>query len=1066
MSVRLKKVFKIGALVLAGIILVVAGAITLLILDKPLVKNIIQRYAANKTGIELTIGRLDYKLSPLRIEASALRISYATKVFSLNIASDRVEALGDLRKLIAGEKPPFESVELDIAEVRLDQKEISPEPVNFEGLIQQTVRVLGYSKRISAKCGRLIALLPSQDIRLDSLALAITSGESGGRYGVKLDCENFAGAANQGRLSVGGGFQADGKLRLGQTVGFDLNLTATGPHLVSSGRTAGVKKVSAEVGGDWQPGSGRIAGSNLTISVPGLGLLDGSFVANTRLTASGPNSSGSRDKHVRAPRPGPASPVVTAEAKVEVESLESILSLLKPFLPESFPGVRLEGKARLDGKYSLPVGENAKAGMVSATIETQGVRFALQRKSGPFRGELSGTLNVDGPLNQPRGSGDVRLSLGQISGLGAVVLESSAHLRFKGSKDSAEVSILTGKLRGVSLSLSGHRGLEFPEIDLVGTAGASLGKRPGGRIRIEARLPGLSPIRAAGAFGLRPLSLVSADLETRGQPIPAIRGLLSPFLPARLAPWTLDGAVDVTLKVDGPGRAGRPLAFSGGVSLSQGKFNDADFIVAGDKLKSSISAQGMYTPATRNLALTGTLNLAEGESLWKRFYISWDRFPLKAQVAGRYDRPAGSLEDLIVQAAIPPLGEARAAGRLRLATPTACDLRTSVRLSLEPLLAVLSGGGGSAKGGLEVKGRLSGDLDFRQKSGNSWLDGRLTLEDASIIDPAAGVWIQGLRAEIPIDLAAAKTPAEEPKTTRAAFGKVAVTEVRTPVFTLHPLPLVISCRRNAYEIAPFSIDLFGSRLEFGEISLALQPAPLGFDGTASIRLADLDISRLPFLKPGASPPGKFRVDFPSIDLTPQAVRATGRAELEIFGGRIVIRDLSVADPFATEREVACDIDLLDLDLKKITDLVPFGEVTGIIRGEVRDLVIAYGQPERFELSLESVKRKGVPQTFSLKAVNSLTVITAGQPATQGSGPFWLRFIRGFRYEKIGIAGALKNDTFTIAGTIHENGVEYLVKRPALFGIDVIDRDPGKAVSFKDMMGRLRRIGQSGPPVTK
>jgi hypothetical protein len=1043
MSVRLKKVFKIGALVLAGVILVLAGAITLLILDKPLVKNIIQRYAANKTGIELTIGRLDYKLSPLRIEASALRISYATGVFTLNIAVDRVEALGDLRKLIAGGKPAFESIELDIAELRLDQKEISPEPVNFEGLIQQTVSVLGYSKRISAKCARLIALLPSQDIRLDNLALAIASGESGGRFGVKLDCENFAGAASQGRLSLGGGLRADGTLALGRAVEFDLRLAVAGPRFASAGRTAAVESLTAAVEGVWRPESGGMSFSNLALDVPGLASLAGTLERNPA-----------------------GAPSLEAEVKARIESLESLALLLKPFLPPTFPAVRIQGKARLAGKLSRPSSHDQMPGTIAASLETEGLRFELEEARIPLRGELSGTLNVDGPLNQPRGSGDVRLFLGKLSGLGAVVLESSAHLRFKGSKDSAEVSILAGKLRGVSLSFSGHRGLEFPEIDLAGTAGASLGKRPGGRIRIEARLPGLSPIRAAGAFGLKPLSPVSADLETRGQPIPAIRGLLSPFLPVRLAPWTLDGAVDVTLKVDGQGRAGRPLAFSGKVTLSQGKFNDPDFIVAGDKLKSTINAQGTYTPATRNLALTGALNLAEGESLWKRFYISWDKFPLRAEVATRYDRPTDSLEDLVVQAAISPLGEARAAGRLRLAAPTAFDLQTSTRLALEPMLAVLSGGGATLKGGLEVKGEAAGDLALRKTSGDFWLDGRLTLEDASIIDPAAGVSIQGLKAEIPIDLAAAKTPAEEPKTTRAAFGKVAVTEVRTPVFTLHPLPLVISCRRNAYEIAPFSIGLFGSRLEFGEISLAIRPAPLGFDGTASFRLADLDISRLPFFKAGSSPLGKVRADFPTIDLTPQAVRAAGQAEVEIFGGRIVIRDLSVADPFAADREVACDIDLLDLDLKKITDLVPFGAVTGIIRGEVRDLVIAYGQPEQFELSLESVRRPGVPRTFSLKAVNSLTVITAGQPATQGSGPFWLRFIHGFRYEKIGIASALKNDTFTIGGTIHENGVEYLVKRPALFGIDVIDRDPGKAVSFKDMVDRLRRIGQSGPPVTK
>ena len=110
--------------------------------------------------------------------------------------------------------------------------------------------------------------------------------------------------------------------------------------------------------------------------------------------------------------------------------------------------------------------------------------------------------------------------------------------------------------------------------------------------------------------------------------------------------------------------------------------------------------------------------------------------------------------------------------------------------------------------------------------------------------------------------------------------------------------------------------------------------------------------------------------------------------------------------------------------------------------------------------LESVPRKGVPRTFSLKAVDNLTVLSSGQKASGGSGGFWMSFIRGFRYAKLGIVSTLRNDTFTLGGTIHEGGTEYLVKKPALFGISVVNREPGKRISFKEMTGRLKRVGQS------
>jgi len=35
-----------------------------------------------------------------------------------------------------------------------------------------------------------------------------------------------------------------------------------------------------------------------------------------------------------------------------------------------------------------------------------------------------------------------------------------------------------------------------------------------------------------------------------------------------------------------------------------------------------------------------------------------------------------------------------------------------------------------------------------------------------------------------------------------------------------------------------------------------------------------------------------------------------------------------------------------------------------------------------------------------------------------------------------------------------------VKKPALFGINVINRMPEKLISFKEMTSRLKRVGQS------
>jgi hypothetical protein len=68
-----------------------------------------------------------------------------------------------------------------------------------------------------------------------------------------------------------------------------------------------------------------------------------------------------------------------------------------------------------------------------------------------------------------------------------------------------------------------------------------------------------------------------------------------------------------------------------------------------------------------------------------------------------------------------------------------------------------------------------------------------------------------------------------------------------------------------------------------------------------------------------------------------------------------------------------------------------------------------------------------------------------------------KFFKEFPYEKIGFECGLKNDVFTVRGLIHEDGVEYLVKRRFFAGINVINRIPDNRIGFSDMVERAKRV---------
>jgi hypothetical protein len=447
----------------------------------------------------------------------------------------------------------------------------------------------------------------------------------------------------------------------------------------------------------------------------------------------------------------------------------------------------------------------------------------------------------------------------------------------------------------------------------------------------------------------------------------------------------------------------------------------------------------------------------------KDFYVSWRDHPLKADIAGRFSRTKGTIDGLTARVLLPALGEVHAEGEARLGTPPSVQVRAGGHVSLESLYALYSQTGSSPENRLRLSGDLSGDFELAKEGDLLRVKGRLSVGEAAIEDPGAQVAVRGIKADLPVNFlsgAAAVQTGRDNGAGASENGAFQVREVVTPFYTFPLISLTLHSLSNAYRVDPFSLDIFGARFELGETDLRIDPRTGAFHARTSLSLPGFDLSRLKFGSAPSPLSGQARAEFPVLDITAAGVTTTGRAEFDIFGGRVVVRDIAVDAPFDAGRTVACNVDLLDLDLKKVTDVVPFGAVTGIIRGRVLGLTISYGQPESFDLSLESVPRQGVSQTFSLKAVDNLTVLGSGQKATTGSHPFWWRYMRGFRYAKIGIVSTLKNDTFTLNGTIHEKGLEYLVKRPALFGIDVINRMPETRISFKDMMSRLERIGQS------
>ena len=227
--------------------------------------------------------------------------------------------------------------------------------------------------------------------------------------------------------------------------------------------------------------------------------------------------------------------------------------------------------------------------------------------------------------------------------------------------------------------------------------------------------------------------------------------------------------------------------------------------------------------------------------------------------------------------------------------------------------------------------------------------------------------------------------------------------------------------------------------------------------------AGVDLGRLSWGLTGIEYPGTIDADFGVMRYARGRVTSQGKAMVRFFGGEVEAVNLFAERPASLAQRIGGDIAFRNINLEEITKRIAIGKMTGIVQGSLRDLVIEYGQPARFVLEVESVETPGVPQRISTDAIESISILGTGADSALNRGI--TRFFRDYPYRKIGFRCVLTNDQFSVNGTIHEGGTEYLVRRGFLRGVDVVNRNPENVISFKDMqerVGRLARPAQGEP----
>ncbi|MFO7708942.1 MAG: hypothetical protein R6V84_12280 [Desulfobacterales bacterium] len=581
--------------------------------------------------------------------------------------------------------------------------------------------------------------------------------------------------------------------------------------------------------------------------------------------------------------------------------------------------------------------------------------------------------------------------------------------------------------------------VSIPEISLSSEPLRNLkGSIRGGssQLTVDAAASGMGVVAAAAGYGLLP---------------PGWRISAADRLQAK-AVWRRDGESTLSTRVD----------------LSRGLFSNPSGSCVGEGLSLRADIGVRVHPRENAAAVSATARTTAGELLWEGIYLDLgvDQVALSGELQYARDRQRLRIESAALELGALLNLEARGSMDLSARQPS-YDL--ALHMPAAPLAALFAAliaeplrYRNPALLSLRVGGLVSADLNLTAQAGRRTARGRLNWNAGTLSTPDEAVRLEGIELDLPLwHESGSPGRAEAPM-----VGELAVRSLSLPSLPAQELRLPLDAGPGRLTAGP------GMRFRFPSGQVRFDPVVFTdiFSGLpkASTRMTADRVHIGHLLKEIWPAPvaAVLNGSLEEIRFDGRDLRSRGRLTADIFGGKVAVDNPGVNGALGAAPAVGADISIEGLDLSELTRGTAFGRVQGVLSGSINQLEIVERQPQRFALQLETVRRKGVPQRITVAAVENIARIGGGQSPFVGLAGNLASLFKEFLYDKIGVRAVLENDRFRINGTVTEGGVEYLVRKGGIPGVDVVNLNPNNQISFRDMVKRVQRVAdsESGPVV--
>lgn len=208
--------------------------------------------------------------------------------------------------------------------------------------------------------------------------------------------------------------------------------------------------------------------------------------------------------------------------------------------------------------------------------------------------------------------------------------------------------------------------------------------------------------------------------------------------------------------------------------------------------------------------------------------------------------------------------------------------------------------------------------------------------------------------------------------------------------------------------------------------------------------------------------GKVAASIPLVTYSAGELSTDGEMKFSVFNGNIIAQHLAIQTPLGVAPRLTTDVSMRNLDLGDLTRTFSFGAIEGKLDGDVKNLVLSNWQPVSFDADLHSSEGR-YPKKISQRAVENISAL-GGAGAAAAVQRSFLRFLKEFNYEKIGLSCRLNNDTCEMNGVESTPQGYIIVKGSGIPAITVMGYN--HSVGWSELLARVKRITADNAAVIK